>query len=76
MEGHEFEAWLAQRFEEEGFDVEHVGLKRGGDQGADLILSVRGLRIAVQAKRSRTPVGNQAVREVFMAQSYYEADQA
>jgi len=72
MTGVEFEAYLKERFEALGYMV--TTTPNSGDQGADLILAKGGRRIAVQAKRSKAPVGNAAVQEVAAAVMYYEAD--
>lgn len=45
-----------------------------GDHGADLIVSTPTQRIAIQAKRLSTPVGNAAVQEVFAAMQFYDAN--
>ncbi|WP_312564097.1 restriction endonuclease [Diaphorobacter sp.] len=47
-----------------------------GDQGADVILLIGGIKIVIQAKRYTGVVGNAAVQEVFAAKEYYEADYA
>ena len=47
-----------------------------GDQGADVILLVEGIKIVIQAKKYTGVVGNAAVQEVFAAKEYYEADYA
>jgi HJR/Mrr/RecB family endonuclease len=46
----------------------------GADQGADLIVQETGGddRIAVQAKRYKEPVGNNAVQELLGGMAYYE----
>lgn len=75
MSGTEFEDWLVQRFRQEGFDVEHVG-KGGADLGGDILLTGDGVRIIVQAKRSRSPVGLNAVREAHSARDHYGAYRA
>lgn len=47
-----------------------------GDQGADVIMLVEGIKIVIQAKKYTGVVGNAAVQEVFAAKEYYEADYA
>ncbi|SEA08107.1 restriction endonuclease [Acidovorax soli] len=47
-----------------------------GDQGADVVLLVDGIKIVIQAKKYTGVVGNAAVQEVFAAKEYYEADYA
>lgn len=75
MRGDEFEEWLAQHFLEAGYSVRWVG-RGGSDQGADLILEIPHRRIAVQAKRQNSRVGNSAVQEVVAARHYYGTDEA
>lgn len=47
-----------------------------GDHGADLIVDIDGLRIAIQAKYYQAAVGNSAVQEAFSGKGYYGADAA
>lgn len=47
-----------------------------GDQGADVIMLINGIKIVIQAKKYTGVVGNAAVQEVFTAKEYYEADYA
>lgn len=47
-----------------------------GDQGADVIMLVEGIKFVIQAKKYTGVVGNAAVQEVFAAKEYYEADYA
>lgn len=47
-----------------------------GDQGADVILVVSGVKIIIQAKKYTGVVGNAAVQEVFAAMQFYDADYA
>lgn len=47
-----------------------------GDQGADVLVTIEGIKFAIQAKRYTGVVGNAAVQEVFAAQQFYEADYA
>ncbi len=47
-----------------------------GDQGADVILVLGGLKIVIQAKKYTGVVGNAAVQEVFAAMQFYDADYA
>ena len=61
-------------FEWLGYQVKIT--QQTGDQGADLILSLAGLRVAVQVKFWSDPVGNHAVQEVVAAKPVYHADAA
>jgi HJR/Mrr/RecB family endonuclease len=70
MTGAQLELYLKRVFEYLGFQVEHVGKR--GDQGADLILTKNGQRVACQCKRYKGhPVTNKAVQEAFTAQTIY-----
>ena len=63
LDGKAFELALVDLFERLGYDeVEWIG---GFDKGADLVVVEDGQRIAVQAKRSSTPVGIPAVRQLI-----------
>ena len=48
--------------------------KRSGDFGADLVLDVEGLSVAMQVKSSRIPVGIKAVQEAVASMPVYECD--
>lgn len=74
MTGWEFERWLAHFFERVGFEVRRTPYR--GDFGADFVLTWNGVKIAVQAKRSRRQVGVSAVQEVVGAKAYYGCEQA
>jgi restriction system protein len=69
MDGRAFERRLAQLFTRLGYRVEETPYS--GDCGADLIIGIGGKRIAVQAKRSRHPIGVKAVQEVVAAKDFY-----
>jgi restriction system protein len=64
-----FEAFLADVFRELGYTVEET--KTTGDQGADLVLTCGGRRIAVQAKGWENSVGNKAIMEVLGGKAFY-----
>lgn len=70
--GVEFENYLKKLFEKLGYNVETT--KASGDQGADLIISKKGVKTAVQAKFYSSKVGNKAVQEVVSAIKYYNVD--
>lgn len=69
-----FERHLARVFKSLGYGVHRIG--GSNDHGADLILTKRRKRIAVQAKCYAKPVGNAAVQEVYAAKAYYKCDGA
>lgn len=70
LRGVPFEDFLGEAFRELGYDV--ATTKTTGDQGADLIVSRDGKRIAVQAKGYAGTVSNSAVQEVYAAKGYYD----
>jgi Restriction endonuclease len=74
MTGWEFECWLVRFFERLGFEVERTRYR--GDYGADLITTWRGVRTAVQAKRSAHLVGIRAVQEAVAAKTFYNCERA
>uniref|UniRef100_UPI0034E4BC37 restriction endonuclease n=1 Tax=Enterococcus faecalis TaxID=1351 RepID=UPI0034E4BC37 len=45
-----------------------------GDQGADLLVRLGSVRVAIQAKRYSGVVGNAAVQEIFAAKQFYDTD--
>ena len=74
LKGTEFESYLTKLLVASGFtDVR--GTPATGDQGADLIATWSGRRIAIQAKRYAGAVGNKAVQEVVGAVHFYSADE-
>lgn len=75
MPGVEFEEFVRELLLLQGYsDVRMTSLS--GDMGGDLIVTHRDRRIAVQCKRSASPVGVRAVQEVIAAQRYYGTDEA
>lgn len=52
------------------------GTPHSGDQGADVLFTYAGCRIAVQCKRYKDRVNNKAVQEVHAARSIYECTEA
>lgn len=74
LNGHAFEEYLRQLFRDLGYKT--VKTAGSGDFGADIILEKSNTRIAVQAKQYSSPVGFEAIKEVFFAKTYYHADEA
>jgi HJR/Mrr/RecB family endonuclease len=68
----DFEHFLTRVFEMLGYHVDRT--KATADQGADLIVTGKGRRIAVQAKGYADGVGNHSVMEVTAGMSYYKCD--
>ena len=69
MTGTEFERFVGKLYSRLGYSVSLT--QAGADQGADLILSMDGRKIAVQAKRWAAPVGNAAVQQVIAGKLFY-----
>ncbi len=70
LDGLEFELLLGLIFLKMGYAVELT--PASGDQGADLILRRRDSHtMAVQAKNTKAPVGNEAVQEVLGAMQFH-----
>jgi len=68
--GLQFEQFLEQVFLENGYDVSLTG--QTGDQGVDLIVSMNGRRIAIQAKGyPGSTVGNSAIQEVHAGMTHH-----
>lgn len=68
----DFEMFLEEVFRELGYTVELT--KITGDQGADLIVSKGGCRIAIQVKGYVSSVSNGAVQEALAGKVYYGCD--
>lgn len=71
MSGYEFESFLTRLFKKMGYIVEQT--KLSGDQGADLLARKHGEKIAVQAKRAGSKIGNSAIQEIVASLKHYEA---
>jgi restriction system protein len=73
MSGKKFEEYLQVLLKTKGYYVELTPYT--GDYGVDLILSTKGKKIIVQAKRYKKNVGIKAVQEIAAAKSHYKADE-
>lgn len=73
MSGRKFEEYLQALLKAKGYNVQLT--PASGDYGADLILSAKGKKIIVQAKRYKKNVGVKAIQEVASAKSHYRADE-
>jgi restriction endonuclease Mrr len=74
MSGRAFEKLLSNLFTRLSYSVELT--KASGDQGADLIIKKGAKKIAVQAKRYSSNVGNSAIQEVVASKMYYKCNAA
>ncbi|WP_245828963.1 restriction endonuclease [Salipaludibacillus agaradhaerens] len=72
MSGRKFEEYLQALLKARGYYVQFT--PASGDYGADLILTTKGKKIIVQAKRYKKNVGVKAVQEIASARNYYRAD--
>jgi len=70
MRGVDFEQFLVRAFEMLGYQVQTT--KASGDQGADLLVTGKGIKLAVQAKGYDSSVGNHAVMEVVAGMHFYQ----
>jgi restriction system protein len=74
MSGIEFEKYLEMLFKKLGYSVKRT--QASGDYGADLIISTKGYKVAVQAKRYKNRVGLKAVQEIVSAKAFYRCSDA
>lgn len=74
MSGLEFEKYLQILLQNSGFT--NVSLTNTYDLGVDLVAHKDGHRWAIQAKRYKSAVGLDAVRQVVAAMNYYKCDKA
>ena len=74
MKGRTFEEYLQAVFIKKGYKVELT--KASKDQGADLVISQKGTRTVIQAKRYKSRVGNHAIQEIVASKPFYHADRA
>nr|WP_077303355.1 restriction endonuclease [Virgibacillus pantothenticus] len=75
MDGFQFEAYLKVLFKKLGYRP--VVTQKSGDYGADVILKGKN-KVVIHAKRYgyKNRVSMDAVREVYAAQAFYQADEA
>lgn len=69
-----FEAHCARLLAAQGWSARTTALS--GDQGADIIADKDGVRLIVQCKLLRRPVGNKAVQEAHSAKAHFGAQHA
>ena len=75
MDGGTFENFLSSLFLKMGYSIKHVGSPTG-DYGADLIIKKNEQSIAVQAKRHKSVIGLDAVREALGSIKMYQCNSA
>lgn len=69
MDGIEFENYVEALFRRDGYKTK--GTPRTGDYGVDLIATKNNQRIAVQCKRYKNSLGQEAIREVYAGMQHY-----
>ena len=74
LSGSDFENLLYRLFSAMGYTVQQTG--KVGDQGGDLVATMKGDRIVIQAKRYNETVSNAAVQQVVAAQKQYGCNKA
>lgn len=77
MNGRQFETWLAEQFRKIGYKVGITPYI--ADRGADLILTTKNTRIAVQAKKltsRRSKVAPRAIGEALRGRENYDCNAA
>ncbi|MBS4004152.1 MAG: restriction endonuclease [Afipia sp.] len=68
----DYEHYCAEELKRSGWDARVTTASR--DQGVDVIAHKPGIRLAIQCKLYRSPVGNKAVQEVVAARAHEAAD--
>ena len=72
MTATEFERYCAEELRRSGWNARVTMASR--DQGVDVIAEKEGVRIVVQCKFYKSPVGNKAVQEIVAARTHENAD--
>ena len=70
--GYDYERFVMFCVKEAGYRCEQVG--QSGDYGADLVVKVNGKLLIIQCKYHSSPVGYDAVQEVYTAKSIYNGE--
>lgn len=73
MEGHTFEKYCCSLLELIGFADVSV-TRKSGDFGADVLATKNYVSYAIQCKRFRGNVGNEAVQQIYAAKEFYRRD--
>lgn len=74
MDGARFEVFVADLFRAMGHRAVLYG--GAGDQGVDIVVNLRGERVAVQCKNYSRPVGNGPVQEVYAGARHHRCVEA
>ena len=65
-----FEASIASLYKKQGFDV--FLTPYSNDKGVDIVIMRNGENYLIQAKQTKSLVGNSAIQEIYTAKKYYE----
>ena len=74
LTGAEFEEWVTTVLEGAGMPSENI--RHVGDFGVDVVTTVGGTRVGIQAKRYSSSVGNSAVQEALAGSGYHGCELA
>lgn len=74
IDPYEYEKFCGRILKNAGWNTEVT--KSSGDQGVDVIASKFGIKVALQVKKYSSPVGNDAVQQIFAGKQFYKADYA
>ena len=69
QKGLNFENYCFQKLQSQGWQVKKTPVS--GDQGVDLIASIDDIRLCIQCKDHKKPIGNKAVQEVYAGMKYW-----
>ena len=74
LTGSEFEEWVTTVLESAGMPSENI--RHVGDFGVDVVTTVDGTRVGIQAKRYSSSVGNSSVQEALAGSGYHGCELA
>ncbi|WP_269623083.1 restriction endonuclease [Prochlorococcus marinus] len=74
MDGLEYERYCKEILLKYGWEV--IETRKTGDQGVDLIGHINNLKVCIQCKYLKKPIGNKAVQEIIAGKSFYKGTHA
>jgi restriction system protein len=75
MDGVSFERYVGTLLKTQGYrGIQYT--KTSGDFGVDIIIKKKGVRTAVQVKRSKAPISGSAVQQAVAGMNYYKCTQS
>lgn len=74
MDGHRFEAYMAEAFKKQGYTV--LLTPASGDYGVDLVITKGSEKCAVQIKRYKSRLGQASIREAVAGMAFYKCTSA